>query len=57
MITHKKEGHEVVITPYQLLLVVSYAVVDFNVFVALSYFGVKLSADHLFDAIQQQNLL
>ena len=57
IIIYKQKGHETVIMPYQILVVATYTIADFSVFGFLLYFGIKLSSDHLFDAIQQQILL
>ena len=57
MLNYKNKTFEDVIMPYHMLLMVIYTLEDFSVFGSLLYFGIKLSADHPFDAIQQHVLL
>lgn len=57
MIVHKSTKRETFILPIQLIHMVLYVIGDFCVFGMILYFAIKLSADHLFDAIQQQVLL
>ena len=57
VLTYKKDDTETTINSHQLIMVASYAIFDLCTFSALLYFSTKLSAEHTFDALQQQIIL
>ena len=56
-ISYQIDGKEMTMAPSELVLLCAYVIGDGLVFGILLYCGIKLSSNHLFDAIQQQVVL